>query len=106
MKFRIEFTTLPPVEVEIDIDFVEAYAMHYCTERGLDPSTGKGPTPLSIQRIDTDDALEILKRRYPDAILHCPRCGNDELQVSHNTLSFYCPMCDEWFDEETDDDVS
>jgi rubredoxin len=89
MRFRIEFTTLPAVEVEMDFEFVEAYAMHYCTERGLDPVTGQGPLPLQIQRI-------------PDAT-RCPTCGNEELQLSHNTLSAYCQNCDLWFEEEKHD---
>jgi Zn finger protein HypA/HybF involved in hydrogenase expression len=85
MKFRIEFTTLPAITIEIDLYLVESFAMHYCTERGLDPSTGKGPMVLSIQRV-------------PDET-HCPECNNTELQLSHNTLSAYCPACDKWFDE-------
>jgi hypothetical protein len=52
MRFRISFTTLEPIEVEIDSELIEAYAMYYCTERGLDTSTGKGPLPLQIVRVD------------------------------------------------------
>ena len=87
MKFKIDFTTLPSIEVEIDADLVEAFAMHYCTTHGLDPSTGKGPMPLQIARV-------------PDGT-ECPECGNTELQLSHNTLSAYCHKCGEWFEEET-----
>jgi hypothetical protein len=85
MKFRIEFTTLPPITVEIDVTLVECLAMHYCTERGLNPATGEGPMPLSIQRVPDEP--------------RCPGCGNEELQLSHNTFSAYCPECDAWFDE-------
>lgn len=86
MKFKIDFTTLPSITVEIDSDLVEAFAMHYCERHGLNSSTGKGPMVLQIARV-------------PDGT-QCPDCGNTELQLSHNTLSAYCPKCDSWFEEE------
>jgi Zn finger protein HypA/HybF involved in hydrogenase expression len=85
MKFKIDFTTLPAITVDIDPALVESFAMHYCSERGMNPSTGEGPLPLQIERIPETP--------------RCPDCGNEELQLSHNTLSAYCTECDKWFDE-------
>lgn len=33
----------------------------------------------------------------------CKHCGYTEIYLSHNTLTYYCIVCDEWIDETEDD---
>jgi hypothetical protein len=118
MKFKIDFTTIPSVTVECPVTEVESYARLHCVENGMDPATGVGPLPLSIQRIF--DALckpcaeqnhEFCERiilgtdQLPAPKCECPQCeekpprcgwcGSEELTVDHNTAhGFYCSTCD------------
>lgn len=66
-------------------------SIHLLAARAL----GSSATPVTYPINNLQDWVNY---RQPTP-QRCPECGNEEVQLSHNTLSFYCLECDQWFDE-------